>query len=195
MYRPTKRFMHRVSTVVAIGLMLLPPQGASAAAGPAFSHAERKVTTAQGATFELRLLAAPARLPSAGGTVWIGGRGYNTAQGIFLAFCIIPDSVHVGAPDTYTTLPTPCLGGRQSTDGSARRITNTATGTPGVTIPYGPDGSFSTTLNIKPELGDGTVCDITVHCAIVTRADFTATGDRLYDQYIPVHFASTPSPE
>ncbi|WP_279617137.1 hypothetical protein [Streptomyces regalis] len=25
-------------------------------------------------------------------------------------------------------------------------------------------------------------------CAIVTRAEFTATGDRLYDQYIPVHF-------
>lgn len=25
-------------------------------------------------------------------------------------------------------------------------------------------------------------------CAIVTRADFTATGERLYDQYIPVRF-------
>lgn len=29
----------------------------------------------------------------------------------------------------------------------------------------------------------------TVRCAIVTRADFTATNERLYDQYIPVHFA------
>ncbi|MEY9992216.1 hypothetical protein ABIE67_004248 [Streptomyces sp. V4I8] len=28
-----------------------------------------------------------------------------------------------------------------------------------------------------------------MRCAIVTRADFTATGVRLYDQYISVHFA------
>jgi hypothetical protein len=27
-----------------------------------------------------------------------------------------------------------------------------------------------------------------VRCAIVTRADFTATNVRLYDQYLPVHF-------
>ncbi len=77
-----------------------------------------------------------------------------------------------------------------STDGSARRITNDATGTPGVTIPYGPNGSFVTGLHLGPRIADGIVCDVTVQCAIVTRADVTATDDRTYDQYIPVHFTS-----
>ena len=95
----------------------------------------------------------------------------------------------MGDPTTYTALPTPCLPGHATKDGSSRRITNTATGTPGITLPYGPDGSFLTSLeNLRPQIADGVVCDVTVECAIVTRADFTATSDRSYDQYIPVHF-------
>ncbi|WP_369170548.1 hypothetical protein AB5J49_23285 [Streptomyces sp. R28] len=63
------------------------------------------------------------------------------------------------------------------------------TGTPGITIPYEDGGKFRTTLeNLRPEIADGVVCDVNVRCAIVTRADFTATGERLYDQYIPVRF-------
>jgi hypothetical protein len=143
-----------------------------------------------GTAFHLELVAGPVRLPSGGGSVLVGGAGYNPAQGIFLAFCVIPANARVGDPATYTSLPTPCLGGRESKDGSARRITNDATGTPGVTIPYGPGGSFATTLNLAPQIADGVVCDVTVQCAIVTRADFTATVDRTYDQYIPVHFSS-----
>ncbi|MFM9662951.1 hypothetical protein ACKI2B_47135, partial [Streptomyces scabiei] len=73
-------------------------------------------------------------------------------------------------------------------DGSSRRITDSATGTPGITLPYRAGGSFLTTLNLRPEIADGVVCDVDVKCAIVTRADFTATADRSYDQYIPVSF-------
>ncbi|WP_234360261.1 hypothetical protein [Streptomyces sp. DSM 15324] len=146
------------------------------------------MTVAAGETFHLKLAATPTVLPESGGTVAVAGNGYNRAQGVFLAFCVIPDTVRVGDPTTYTSLPTPCLGGRESTDGSARRITDTATSTPGATIPYEPGGSFLTTLNLRPEIADGLVCDVTVRCAIVTRADFTATADRSYDQYIPVHF-------
>ena len=144
---------------------------------------------ADGDTFRLRLKAGPVVLPAPGGTVHVKGAGYNRAQGVFLAFCVIPDGVRVGDPTTYTTLPGPCLGGREAQDGSSRRITDTGTGTPGITLPYGKNGSFRTTLNLRPEIADGKVCGETVRCAIVTRADFTATNERLYDQYIHVHFA------
>jgi hypothetical protein len=183
-----KKLQLRALIVVVAGLAGGLTQAGPAAAGPMTGHADRTVTSADGGTFHLKLAAVPTTLPTTGGTVGVFGTGYNTAQGIFLAFCVVPNAVRIGDPTTYTVLPTPCLGGRESTDGSARRITNSAAGTPGVTIPYGPNGSFVTSLNLKPEIADGTVCDVTVKCAIVTRADFTATGNRSYDQYIPVRF-------
>lgn len=164
------------------------PLAGTAAATPLTGKAQRTVTTADGDTFRLRLKANPVVLPAAGGTVKVKGAGYNRAQGVFLAFCVIPDGVKVGDPTTYTTLPGPCLGGREAQDGSSRRITDTGTGTPGITLPYEKGGTFRTTLNLRPEIADGKVCGETVRCAIVTRADFTATNVRLYDQYIPVHF-------
>ncbi|MEV0219359.1 hypothetical protein [Streptomyces sp. NPDC050704] len=185
---PTNKLLHRGLATAVAGLVLALTQGQPATANPAVGHAHRTVTTTDGATFALKLAASPVTLPSSGGTVGVAGAGYNTAQGIFLSFCVIPDTVRVGDPSTYTSLPTPCLGGRESTDGSSRRITDTGTGTPGVTIPYGPNGSFHTTLNLSPKIADDIVCGTTVKCAIVTRADFTATNDRTFDQYIPVHF-------
>ncbi|NEB04976.1 hypothetical protein [Streptomyces sp. SID13726] len=185
---PTKKPLRRAAVVAAAGLAAVLPFAGTASASPLVGHAHRTVTTAAGDTFHLRLTAGPTVLPAAGGTVGVRGKGYDRAQGIFLAFCPIPEGVEVGDPSTYTTLPTGCLGGRESTDGSARRITDQGTGTPGVTIPYEKGGRFTTTLNIRPEIADGVVCDVTVKCAIVTRADFTATTNRLYDQYIPVHF-------
>ncbi|MCT9082848.1 hypothetical protein [Streptomyces fulvoviolaceus] len=190
---PTKNLLRGALAATAAGLVALLPLSGTASASPQSplsGHAHRTVTTDAGETFELRLGATPTVLPADGGTAYVGGTGYNRAQGIFLAFCVIPDSVKVGDPSTYTEKPGPCLGGRESTDGSGRRITDTGTGTPGVTIPYEEGGSFRTTLNLRPEIADGVVCDVTVKCAIVTRADFTATDNRLYDQYIPVRFAS-----
>jgi len=156
---------------------------------PSFGAAHRVTTGADGQTYDLRLGAFSTSLPAAGGTVDVVGSGYNRAQGIFLAFCVVPKGVVIGHPETYTTLPSPCLGGRESTDGSARRITDRGTGTPGVTLPYQEGGSFLTDLKIKPQIADGVTCGVNgVRCAIVTRADFTATADRAYDQYIPVSF-------
>ncbi|MFF0015796.1 hypothetical protein [Streptomyces sp. NPDC005374] len=185
----TTNLLRGAFAVTAAALAALLPLAGTASASPFTGHAHRTVTTADGETFHLRLTAESTLLPAAGGTVDVLGKGYNRAQGIFLAFCVIPDGVRLGDPSTYTTLPTPCLGGRESTDGSARRITDQGTGTPGVTIPYEKGGRFTTTLDLEPEIADGVVCDTTVKCAIVTRADFTATSSRLYDQYIPVHFA------
>lgn len=185
----TTNLLRGAFAATAAGLAALLPLAGTASASPFTGHAHRTVTTADRETFHLRLTAGSTLLPAAGGTVDVRGKGYNRAQGVFLAFCVIPDGVRVGDPSTYTTLPTPCLGGRESTDGSARRITDQGTGTPGVTIPYEKGGRFTTTLDLEPEIADGVVCDVTVKCAIVTRADFTATSSRLYDQYIPVHFA------
>lgn len=177
--------------VTAAGLATVLPLAGTADAVSFSGKAQRTVTTADGDTFRLRLKANPVVLPATGGTVKVKGAGYNQAQGIFLTFCVIPDDVEVDVPSTYTTLPTPCLGGREAQDGSSRRITDTGTGTPGITIPYEKGGRFRTTLNIRPEMDNGQICGRTARCAIVTRADFTATKTRLYDQYIPVYFAPT----
>ncbi|MGC9541794.1 hypothetical protein [Streptomyces sp. UG1] len=193
---PTKKPLRRALAVAAAGLAAALPLSGTASASPQaplFGHAHRTVTTADGDTFRLRLAAAPTVLPADGGTAYVGGTGYNRAQGVFLAFCVVPDSVRVGDPSTYTERPGPCLGGREAQDGSSRRITDTGTGTPGITIPYEEGGSFHTSLNLRPEIADGVVCDVTVRCAIITRADFTATDLRLYDQYIPVHFSPAPA--
>ena len=175
------------AAVASAALALTVAAPGTSDAAPSFGHAHRTLTAGP-ATFELDLVAVPTVLPPGGGSVFVAGTGYNRAQGIFLAFCAIPGPVRPGNPATYTTLPSPCLGGRAATDGSARRITDSATGTPGVTLPYGPGGSFVTTLNVRPRIADGVECDVDVRCAIVTRADFTATGDRSYDQYLPVSF-------
>ena len=191
MILPTPRhrsLLRGVLAVTAAGLTAMVPSAGTAAASPLTGKAQRTVATADGDTYRLRLKADPVVLPAAGGTVKVKGAGYNRAQGVFLAFCVIPDDVRVGDPSTYTTLPGPCLGGRAAQDGSSRRITDTGTGTPGVTIPYEKGGKFRTTLNLRPQIADGQVCGETVRCAIVTRADFTATNERLYDQYIPVRF-------
>jgi hypothetical protein len=187
---PTNKLLRGALAATAAGLAAVLPLAGTATATPLVGHAHRTVTTADGETFRLRLAATPTVLPASGGTVQVKGAGYNRAQGIFLAFCVIPDGVRVGDPTTYTTLPGPCLPGREAQDGSSRRITDTNTGTPGITLPYERGGRFRTTLdNVRPEIADGAVCDVNVRCAIVTRADFTATSERSYDQYIPVHFA------
>ncbi|MCD7440076.1 hypothetical protein K4B79_17815 [Streptomyces lincolnensis] len=188
--KPSKPSTIAVAAAAAL-VAVLPLAGTSTAVSFAGKD-HRAVTTAAGDTFHLRLKAGPTVLPASGGTVAVKGAGYNRAQGIFLAFCAIPEGVVVGDPTTYKSLPGPCLPGRENQDGSSRRITDTGTGTPGITLPYEKGGKFSTTLeHVRPEIADGVTCDVTVRCAVVTRADFTATNDRLYDLYIPVHFAPT----
>ncbi|WP_206791929.1 hypothetical protein [Amycolatopsis sp. MtRt-6] len=188
MRKPIRNMLRRGAAAVSAALAVVSAAPGTATAAPAAGHDHRTVAVG-GRTFEPNLFAGPTVLPATGGTVFVAGTGYNRAQGIFLAFCAVPDAVRPGNPATYLSPPTPCLPGRDSKDGSSRRITDAATGTPGITIPYREGGSFVTSLtNLRPELADGVVCDVNVRCAIVTRADFTATADRSYDLYIPVTF-------
>lgn len=186
-FTPPMSRITRAAAVTAVAAALTIGLATSASAAP-LTVKTRQTTTTDGDTYNLTL-AAPTTLSAQGQHVPVFGAGYNTDQGIFIALCVVPDSVDVDDPATYTARPTPCLGrGAGDTSGAAHRVTNTDTGTPGITSRYGPGGSFYATLKLKPQLADGTVCDIDVKCAIVTRADFTATNDRTYDLYIPVTF-------
>ena len=147
------------------------------------SPIDHRTIDMNGTSYHLTL-ASPTTI-TAGRPVPIAGRGYNPAQGIFVALCVIPPTVTPGSPGTYTSRPTPCLGTRGSGNVS-HRIANGATGEH--TSPYGPGGSFFVNLTLQPKIADGVECDVDVKCAIVTRADFTATDDRRLDLYIPVNF-------
>ncbi|MFJ2110991.1 MULTISPECIES: hypothetical protein [unclassified Streptomyces] len=156
---------------------------------PASAASAYRQVVVNGDTFNL-VVAAPSHLSKDGSDVRVFGTGFNRAQGIFIALCVIPDSVDPRDPATYTERPTPCVGnGPGDTSGAAHRVTDTATGTPGITSRYGPNGSFRALLKLTPKLADGSVCSVDVRCALVTRADFTATNDRSYDTYIPVTFS------
>ncbi|KJK46980.1 hypothetical protein UK23_21745 [Lentzea aerocolonigenes] len=136
-----------------------------------------------GTTYRLTLAAPTTIRPSVPTT--ITGQGYNAGQGIFVALCAIPAGVKPHKPATFTARPTPCLGPRGAGN-TSRRIVNGATGEH--TSPYGPNGSFLVQLDLQPKIADGVECDVDVRCAIVTRADFTATDDRTWDLYLPVRF-------
>src|ERR1041385_4558902 len=62
--------------------------------------AVRSVTTPDGHTFRLRMVARGLGLPAGGGTVHVSGGGYNADQGIVIALCAIPAGVTVGATST-----------------------------------------------------------------------------------------------
>lgn len=155
-----------LTVLAAAGLALAT---ATTATAVPVGAAVRSVTTPGGHTFRLRMVAAGLGLPAGGGTVHVSGSGYNADQGIVIALCAIPVGVTVGSPSTYTEAPSPCLGGSGSTTES-------------------DDGAFAAGLVAKPRIASGVVCGDTVRCAIVTKADSTAPGNRLYDQYIKVNF-------
>jgi hypothetical protein len=128
----------------------------------------------------------PARdLDPAGQVVQVTGQGYDTAKGIYVAFCVVPPPGQ---------LPSPCGGGAgPGAQGAARWITsNPPPYGEGLAQPYGPGGSFSTTLVVSPTIG--TVDCRTTACAVVTRNDHTRTADRSQDLLVPVTFAAGPPP-
>ncbi len=145
--------------------------------------------------------------PDAGGTVdtsalrvgdhvVVSGTGYDAGQGIYVAICVIPEDP--------ATKPGPCLGGvpDQETDGSAETSGE---------IQWAPSnwinddwawklfgarayddvetGTFTAYLEVVDPVGEGFDCT-KERCAIYTRNDHTALGDRVQDLYIPIGFAT-----
>jgi hypothetical protein len=123
----------------------------------------------------------------------VTGSGYDGSRGIYVAICVIPDSL--------TTKPGPCIGGVPE-----QVQTDVADGT----IQYAPsnwvnddwawklfgarsydsiaDGTFTAYLEVGDAAGKDFDCT-EVACGIYTRNDHTALSDRVQDVYLPVQFA------
>ncbi len=123
----------------------------------------------------------------------VSGTGYDAAQGIYVGICVIPDDP--------ATKPGPCLGGvpkQEAQEGSAGQVqwapSNWINDDWGWKLfgarPYDDvaTGTFTAYLEVVDPVGDGYDCT-TQRCAIYTRNDHTALGDRVQDLYIPVRFA------
>ena len=122
----------------------------------------------------------------------VSGTGYDPARGIYVAICAIPDDPSVK--------PGPCLGGVPDDD---------AVEVPDGTIQFAPSnwinddwawrlfgarsfddrdsGTFTAYLEVPAPVGDEVDCR-EVACALYTRNDHTAAGDRVQDLYIPLGF-------
>jgi hypothetical protein len=132
---------------------------------------------------ELRV-SATEDLGAKGATLTVTGHGYDTFKGIYVAFCKEPKANRV---------PTPC-GGGATTEGSTGASQWISSNPPpygrGLTIPYGPDGSFTTTLHVEAQLTKQVDCR-DVQCVVITRNDHTRSADRSQDVFVPVTFAGS----
>ena len=123
-------------------------------------------------------------LDANGATVTVTGQGYDTFKGVYVAFCVQPKR---------NQTPTPC-GGGATTDGSTGASQWVSSNPPpygrGLTIAYGPEGSFTTTLQVEAALAKGVDCR-NVQCVVATRNDHTRSTDRSQDVFVPVTFTGS----
>jgi hypothetical protein len=176
----------RIAAVAAAAAALT--LGVASSASAAVVTAERAITVSSG-SYTLSL-SAENTLAAAGQTVTVQGSGYNTAQGVYVSLCVIPNDFDPADP-AYGTTPTPCLGGADSSGATgashwvsssflAGLIANSSKWTTG--------GAFSVDIYVNPNISSTEICGQTVRCAIVTRADHTALSNRDYDVFVTVTF-------
>lgn len=158
-------------------------------------------TSAEGADGRTRVLVAetPEGQPADLGTLQPGdelvvrGSGYDPAIGIYVSICLVPS-----VPGEK---PSPCLGGipdgameseesvpAGSEPQSSFWITDDWTWRAFASRGYDDDGSFEVRLLVPEAAQEGLDCAKSV-CAVTTRADHTASGDRVQDMQLPVAFA------
>jgi hypothetical protein len=127
-------------------------------------------------------------LAPAGETITVSGSGFDITKGIYVAVCVDNGPGQV---------PTPCLGGADTSGGSGGSAwvsSNPPNYGTGLATPYGPGGSFTVTLSVvAADPVTGTDCT-KVACAVVTRADHTRTADRSQDARVPLTFGSPAAP-
>ena len=153
-----------------------------------------------GRTREITVLSA-----TAGGTVdtsalavgdrlVVSGTGFDAGQGIYVAICKIPDAAG--------ERPGPCLGGvpeQETTEGTSGEVqwapSNWINDEWGWKLfgarPYddAASGTFTAYLEVVDPVGEGVDCTVDA-CAIYTRNDHTALGDRVQDLFIPIAFVT-----
>lgn len=123
-----------------------------------------------------------------GETVVVTGDGFDAGIGIYVAICAIPD-----APEQK---PGPCLGGipegaetgeAEASGLSSAWVTDDWAWRAFATHDYGDDGSFEVELTVPSPVGEALDCRVE-RCAIATRSDHTAAGDRVQDMLLPVAY-------
>ena len=154
---------------------------ASAAAGPAAQAADTP-RTALGKDGQKLTVSASANLDPDGETLRVTGSGYDDTKGIYVAVC---------KDNGDNRVPTPCLGGADQSGGSGASrwiIPRDASdeGAGGVAEHWGEGGTFDVELDVTAK-DSGLDC-YEVACAVVTRVDHNAAGDRSQDVRIPITF-------
>ncbi|MFI7024013.1 hypothetical protein ACIBMZ_15010 [Micromonospora sp. NPDC049900] len=147
------------------------------AAGPAYAD-----TVGRGPDGQRLSVTRTSAIPLAGATVTVSGSGYDTAKGVYVAFCVDNGA---GAP------PSPCGGGIDTTGASGAShwiSSNPPAYGEGLAVPYGSGGSFNVQLRLTATIGD---VDCTVRrCVVASRNDHTRSSDRSQDVKVPVTFAA-----
>ncbi|MER6516513.1 hypothetical protein ABT246_06525 [Streptomyces sp. NPDC001553] len=164
------------AATAAVALALGVSAGSAAAAGSS------RTVTDGGTTYHLALTSS-GTAAAGGQNITVSGSGYNTGRGVYVGLCAV--SGPQGA-----SKPTPCLGGsdQSGTTGASHWVSNTLGGTLPNTSRFGAGGTFTVTIHVKADLGNGQICGETVECAVVTRADHFNSGNRAYDVHVPVTF-------
>jgi hypothetical protein len=122
----------------------------------------------------------------AGEKVVVKGTGFDPGIGIYVSFCELPDAAN--------KKPGPCLGDVPASEDAAEDadpkqlssawVTNNWAWKNFATDRFDGEG-FTVRLVVPPPTGNGANCQ-EHRCAIVTRADHTASKDRVQDIAVPV---------
>jgi len=150
--------------------------GVGISAGPA------QAGTGRGPEGQVLTVTPSAGLSRAGTTVTVKGSGYDVAKGIYVAFCV---------DNGAGAMPTPCGGGADTTGslGASHWISSKPPSyAEGLTVPYGPGGTFQVRLKVPTAIGS--VDCTTRRCVVASRADHTRTSDRSQDVRVPITFAA-----
>ncbi|MFV2173020.1 hypothetical protein ACFHW2_24955 [Actinomadura sp. LOL_016] len=138
--------------------------------------------SANGSEGQTLTVSETAGLPADGSTtVTVTGHGFDTAKGIYVAFC---------KDNGPGKAPSPCGGGADTTGstGASHWISNDPPPYgKDLAEKYGADGSFEVTLSVTGELNDTVDCAET-RCVVATRADHTRGRDRTQDVRVPIAF-------
>lgn len=122
-----------------------------------------------------------------GSRLVVTGSGYDIGTGIYVAVC--------KKPADATQRPTPCIGGVPHVSEGQEAAAWAASAWINDSLnwrlfgaqAYGDGGTFTARISAG-SFDSGLDCRVE-HCAIYTRADHTALGDRTQDLYLPVAFA------
>jgi hypothetical protein len=195
-----------LATAMLVPILTHRSAGGSGQEVPEGFVAETSATGADGRTRELRVETVdgePADLArlQPGEELVVSGSGFDAGIGIYVAICVVPS-----LPDER---PSPCLGGvpedaaagaAAGSEGTAVQEAQEAQSSVWITDDWAwrtfatqgyenaDAGTFTARLLVADPLQDGLDCRVAL-CAVTTRADHTASGDRVQDMQLPVAFA------